>query len=54
MAWEVVESRFEQESGTVFLEIRKTPRLWESVHCPQDIHRSADATTARGSPTLNT
>jgi transposase len=34
--WEVIESRFERESGTVFLEIRETPRLWESVRCPQD------------------
>ncbi len=35
MKWEVVESRFEKESGTVFLEIRETPQLWESVRCPQ-------------------
>lgn len=34
--WEVIESRFDQESGTVFLEIRETARLWESVRCPQD------------------
>jgi transposase len=34
--WEVCESRFERESGTVFLEIRETPRLWESVRCPKD------------------
>ena len=34
--WEVVESRFERESGTVFLEIRETARLWESVRCPKD------------------
>lgn len=34
--WEVVESRFERESGTVFLEIRETARLWESVRCPED------------------
>ena len=33
---EVVESRFERASGTVFLEIRATARLWESVRCPQD------------------
>ena len=26
--WEVVESRFERESGTVFLEIRETAKLW--------------------------
>ena len=36
LKWEVVQSRFERESGTVFLEIRATPALWESVHCPQD------------------
>ena len=34
--WEVVESRFERESGTVFLEIRETPRLWESTRCPKE------------------
>jgi transposase len=34
--WEVIESRFERESGTVFLEIRETPRLWDLVRCPQD------------------
>ncbi len=34
--WQVVESRFDQKSGTVFLEIRETARLWESVHCPKD------------------
>jgi transposase len=34
--WEVSESRFERESGTVFLEIRETSRLWESARCPQD------------------
>jgi transposase len=34
--WEVKESRFERESGTVFLEIGETPRLWDSVRCPQD------------------
>jgi transposase len=34
--WEVIESRFEKESGTVFLEIRETPKLWESARCPQD------------------
>lgn len=36
MNWEVVESRFEKESGTVYLEIRETSRLWETVRCPQD------------------
>jgi transposase len=34
--WEVIESRFERESGTVFLEIRETAKLWESVRCPKD------------------
>ena len=34
--WEVFESRFERGSGTVFLEIRETPRLWESVRCPEE------------------
>ena len=34
--WEVSASRFERESGTVFLEIRETLRLWESARCPQD------------------
>jgi transposase len=34
--WEVMESRFEAASGTVFLELRETPRLWEGVRCPQD------------------
>ena len=35
MNWEVVESRFDKASGIVFLEIRETARLWESVRCPQ-------------------
>jgi transposase len=34
--WEVTESRFERESGTVFLEIRETSLLWESTRCPKD------------------
>ena len=34
--WEVIESRFERESGTVFLEIRETTRLWESARCPKE------------------
>ena len=34
--WEVSESRFETASGTVFLEIRETPRVWETTRCPQD------------------
>jgi transposase len=36
MNWEVVESRFDRESGTVFLEIRETSQLWESVRCPKE------------------
>jgi transposase len=34
--WEVTESRFERESGTVFLEIRETAKLWELVRCPEE------------------
>jgi transposase len=34
--WEVAESRFERESGTVFLEIREKPELWEAARCPKD------------------
>lgn len=34
--WEVNESRFERESGTVFLEIRETMALWQSARCPKD------------------
>jgi len=34
--WEVIESRFERENGTVCLAIRETDRLWESVRCPAD------------------
>lgn len=36
MNWEVMESRFEKESGTVLLKIRETPKLWDSTRCPQD------------------
>jgi transposase len=36
--WEVTESRFDSASGTVFLEIRETPKLWEFVRCPKDGH----------------
>lgn len=36
LKWEVEESRFDHKSGTVFLEIRETDRLWESVRCPKD------------------
>jgi transposase len=34
--WEVKESRFDKPTGTVFLEIQETTRLWESVRCPED------------------
>lgn len=34
--WEVVESRFEQKNGTVFLEIRETACLWDITRCPKD------------------
>lgn len=34
--WEVTESRFEAETGTVFLDIRERPSFWESARCPQD------------------
>jgi transposase len=37
--WEVTESRFEHTSGTVFLTIQETPRLWETVCCPKDTSR---------------
>ena len=33
--WEVSESRFEAASGTVFLQIRETSRLWGQIRCPQ-------------------
>jgi hypothetical protein len=33
---EVVESRFDHASSTVFLEIRDTPHLWETLRCPTD------------------
>ena len=36
LKWEVIESRFEHESGIVFLEMGETTRLWESVRCPKD------------------
>lgn len=31
-----MESRFERDNGTVWLEIRETARLWESVRCLED------------------
>jgi transposase len=34
--WEVTESRFDASSGTVYLQIQETTRLWESLRCPKD------------------
>src|SRR6476659_1954198 len=34
--WEVKDSRFDKPSGTVFLEIRETAKLWDGLRCPQD------------------
>src|SRR6266481_2027618 len=34
--WEVTDSRFEREGGTIFLDIRETSRLWDAARCPQD------------------
>jgi transposase len=34
--WEVTESRFDREKGTIFLEIRETARLWDSARCPKE------------------
>ena len=34
--WEVTESRFDQTSGTVSLELGETARLWDPTRCPQD------------------
>ena len=31
--WEVFESRFAHQSGTMLFEIRETARLWESACC---------------------
>jgi transposase len=36
MSWEVKDSRFEKESGTVFLEIGEKEQLWEGLRCPKD------------------
>jgi transposase len=36
LEWEVAQSRFETSSGIVYLEIKETARLWESVRCPKD------------------
>lgn len=34
--WEVMDSRFDREKGTVILEIKETERLWDSQRCPKD------------------
>jgi transposase len=34
--WEVTGSRFDSASGTVYLEIQETSRLWEQVRCPKE------------------
>jgi len=34
--WEVLESRFDRTTGTVFLEIGETEHLWESARCPKE------------------
>lgn len=34
MNWEVLESRFDKASGTVFLDIAEKPPLWETLRCP--------------------
>ena len=34
--WEVKESRFERESGTVILQIQEKPELWVGLRCPKD------------------
>jgi transposase len=36
MNWEVLESRFDKESGTVYLEISEKSGLWEMIRCPKD------------------
>jgi transposase len=34
--WEVTDSHFDREKGTVVLEIKETERLWDSERCPKD------------------
>lgn len=34
--WEVIDSRFDREKGTVILEIQETQCLWDAQRCPQD------------------
>jgi transposase len=35
LSWEVTESCFEHERGTVVLHLRETSALWPSLHCPK-------------------
>ena len=35
MKWEVTESDFEHQRGTVVLHLRETAALWAAVHCPK-------------------
>ncbi len=35
MNWEVRESRFDRQSGIVFLDIAEKPELWENLRCPE-------------------
>jgi transposase len=36
LKWEVIETRFDRKSRIVFLDVRETSDLWESVRCPRD------------------
>jgi transposase len=36
LKWEVTESRFEANDGTVYLSIQERPELWPAVVCPKD------------------
>ena len=35
LSWEVTESCFEHERGTVVLQLRATSALWPGLHCPK-------------------
>ena len=55
-SWKVVESRFEAESSTFFLEVEETPELWPEesaragtpVVCHDHVERNRPAGTPRG------
>ena len=34
--WEVIDSHFDREKGTVILGLKETERLWDAQRCPQD------------------